>query len=411
MPIADSAMTERRPARPVDRGSYTFVNCLIEPWNSPWLSRQALMSVMSERHRVFLALRESTVDQVMEGLRERKMPAAGLSRVSERIWEMRPSSLYPKIYASRILNEFSLRMRAREIRRSLDRLGWDNRILYLWNPVFSDLIGRVGARLTVFHCHDYYPGFFPEGSAERHRMEKMFNDTIQAADLVFACSDAILNLIRAQRTRGVALVENGVDFDRLRTGADAPIPEELRNLPRPIVGYIGRVNRKVDLDVMMNIARRRPEWTVLLMGPKTGWSDEHEQRFKQFLSLPNARYLEGKPPDQLPAYMNALDVGLMNYVKEGTWMSYGFPLKMFEYFALGKPAVATDLISIRKYAPHLRIVRQNADWVSIIDEALASDSPTSRARRIDLARRNSWRDRAQFVLGRISTALREEARR
>ncbi|MGQ0644304.1 MAG: hypothetical protein ACT4O3_02300, partial [Elusimicrobiota bacterium] len=267
-------------------GAYTFINGVVEPWHSPWLTHQPLMSAMGAPHRVLYVLPEENADAVLRDLARRpwaalrgsagersfprRLSPSGLERIGERLYQLRTGKLYPKFYISRRLNEASTRLRAREIRRVLDGLGWDNRIFYVWNPRFADLMGRLGEKLTVLHCHDYYPAFCPEGPA-RAEASSRFRAAVEKADLVFAAGESILREVRAVRAGGV-LVENGVDFRRFRRAAGAETPGELADLPRPLIGYVGRLNRKVDIPLMAELARARPEWSFLLMGPVAGWN-------------------------------------------------------------------------------------------------------------------------------------------
>lgn len=397
------------PSEARGRGAYSFVNFVIEPWDSPWLTHQPLMARMARKfnQRILFSLKEFTKDEVVSDFFKCGLPKSGFTEIEPNIFEMRPSKLYPSFYSGEWLNRKMVSLRAAEIRRFLDRQNWQGRIAYIWNPLFADYLGNLGETLSVFHCHDNYADFYPAGSQERKQMEERFDRLLQKADLVFPCSQALYDVILPKRKEGVHLVENAVDFENaqkhLRNVSD--LPEEMKKMPKPIIGYIGRINKKVDIPAMISMAKRKPQWSFLLMGPLTGWSDQHQKTFEEFRALPNAHYIEGKQASELPRYMKALDVGIMNYVKEGTWVSYGFPLKMFEYFSVGKPAVGTDLPSIRKYADIVDIVPDGADWLPYVEKALASDNQEKAKKRMDLAVQNSWDERCKFILDRIGEKI------
>ncbi|MBV9080538.1 MAG: glycosyltransferase [Elusimicrobia bacterium] len=391
---------------------FTIVSCSVEPFEGPWLAHQPLMNQMSlNGHRVAYVLQEKTVDEAVLAMVKGGSWRGRVRPIQRGLFEVTPGLLYPRIYRSGALDEISTRLRAAALRRILSRVAPGRRILYLWNPHFAPLIGQVGEELSVFHCHDYYPAFYREGSSERRVIERKFWKTVERADIVLATSDALYDQIRSRRTVGVHLLENGVDFDRIRGGVDEAVPEELRGLPHPIVAYVGRVNRKVDIDALVDIAQRRPKWSVVLMGPRTGWPRECEERFKNFCELPNTRYIEGQTPSRLPAYMGAIDVGLMNYVTEGTWTSFGFPLKMLEYFALGKPAVGTELPSLRKYQDIAKLVPEDGDWVAAVEEVWTNDTPQMRNKRIAFARERDWSERARSVENFLAEALEQKSGR
>jgi glycosyltransferase involved in cell wall biosynthesis len=378
--------------------SYTFVNAVVEPWQSPWLAHQPLMSTMLPDHRVLYVLKEDTFDAVWDRWRAGHPMDEGMERLGQNLIQLRTNKFFPKIYRSRTLDRLSTHLRAWEIRRALDRLDWRNRVLYVWNPHFINLAGKLGEDLCVFHCHDYYPAFHRPGTTGWSAALADWRRMLQAADVVFASSEAILREIAPIRTQDVYLVENGVPYDRFQQALSQALPPDIARIPEPRVGYIGRINRKVDLAVLGAIAKARPDWSVVLMGPLTGWSQAHQAAFDEFRRLPNAYYLPGRDPAQVPVYMKALDVGLMTYVLEDTWTPYGFPLKMFEYFSLGKPVVSADLPSIRKYAPLVKIVNEPHAWVPAIEQALQDRDPAAARQRQDLARQNDWMARRDLVL-------------
>ena len=83
-------------------------------------------------------------------------------------------------------------------------------------------------------------------------------------------------------------------------------------------------------------------------------------------------------------------------------MPYGSPLKMFEYFAVGKPAVCSYISSLEKYEPVLRMARTRDAWIPLIEDALQENSSEAVQRRIAIAESNSWERRAEIILDTIA---------
>ncbi len=388
---------------------YTFLSCSIEPWDSPWLLHQPVMSEFAKKNRVMYVLPEPTLDQVRQNLKKPCLPPSGLSHVAPKIAEFRTSQLFPRIFLSEALDRMSLSMRTREVRSTLKGLKWDNPILYMWQPRFKELIGRLGERLSVFHSHDYYPGFLPEGSKERLAMEALYDEALRASDVVVACGQALFDDAAEARggTSGVHLVENGVFFELLRGSVGKVVPKEFEGLKGPIVAYVGRINKTVNFRVLESIARARPSWSVVVMGPRTGWGEKREEEFRRLVSIPNVRYVEGRPASEIGAYLEAIDVGLISYENDGI-KDFRFPLKMVEYFSFGKPVVSVNLSSIQKFEPLVRMVDDEADWVPAIEEALDTDTEERRARRISQARSMDWSQKALEILGIINARLGEK---
>jgi len=385
----------------------TIICASVEPFNSPWLLHQPLNIHYSKDHPVMYVMDEPSLDQVIRSESRRQLPPSGFTKEADNIFQLRTSWLFPRFFFSKVVDDLSLRFRAWQIRRTVKKQGWDNSILYFWQPRFRELIGRVGARLTVFHSHDYYPGFLPEGTQARKDMEVLYDQAMRDSDVVVACGKLLYDDAVEARggPEGVHLVENGVSFDLLTSSAGKGLPKEFEGLQRPIVAYIGRINKTVNLRILAEIAVARPNWTVVVMGPRTGWSDSQEKAFKRLSALPNFRYVEGKPMNGLGAYMSAIDVGLISYENDGI-MDFRFPLKMVEYFAFGLPVVSVKLPSIERFKPLVRMVESDAEWVPAIEAALAENNPEFRTKRIAISKSMDWSEKAREVIEIIRARLK-----
>jgi glycosyltransferase involved in cell wall biosynthesis len=153
------------------------------------------------------------------------------------------------------------------------------------------------------------------------------------------------------------------------------------------------------------IARARPRWTLLLIGPSAPETASVLERLAQF---PNVRWLGPKPYAELPRYVAAFDVGVIPYVSNAYTRSC-FPLKLYEYLAAGKPVVASGLPELAKMEPDVVLADGATTFVEAVQEALGRNSEADRMQRRQLASRNSWEARTERLLGLVHQEL--EARR
>jgi glycosyltransferase involved in cell wall biosynthesis len=81
------------------------------------------------------------------------------------------------------------------------------------------------------------------------------------------------------------------------------------------------------------------------------------------------------------------------------------PIKLYEYLALGKPVVATDLPYLQREAAHIHIARTAQDFLTAIREALARPPTTEdRSRWRAAAEAHSWKDQVdqiEYLLDRL----------
>jgi glycosyltransferase involved in cell wall biosynthesis len=86
----------------------------------------------------------------------------------------------------------------------------------------------------------------------------------------------------------------------------------------------------------------------------------------------------------------------MCYRTDG-WAYYGYPLKLHEYLAGGKPVVGSDLPSIREFSGVISIVRSPEEWRRAIESALGENSSAQITKRAQIARENTWDERVRVI--------------
>ncbi|MFB8735907.1 glycosyltransferase [Bacillus sp. SL00103] len=77
-----------------------------------------------------------------------------------------------------------------------------------------------------------------------------------------------------------------------------------------VLGFIGGIKPKLDFDMMAEGARMRPDWTFLFVGPD---GTNGDPSFQHALKLPNVIWTGAVAPEEVPAYMKLIDVGMMPY--------------------------------------------------------------------------------------------------
>jgi teichuronic acid biosynthesis glycosyltransferase TuaH len=116
----------------------------------------------------------------------------------------------------------------------------------------------------------------------------------------------------------------------------------VRNLPRPVVGLIGQLSERIDLDVLDAIAGAG--FSLLIVGPlDPRWG---QQRFNELIGRSHVHYAGPVPPSAVPSYLAAIDVGITPY-RDTPFNRASFPLKTLEYLGAGLPVVSTDLPAAR----------------------------------------------------------------
>lgn len=172
---------------------------------------------------------------------------------------------------------------------------------------------------------------------------------------------------------------------------------------KPIAGYYGALAEWFDYALLERTARLRPDWNFVLIGPKYDQSFDNQPMLK----LSNVHWLGPRDYAVLPAYLRAFDVATIPFAINDITLATS-PLKLYEYFAGGKPVIASPMPECVAF-PEVLIVRGAAEYSAALDEARRrQNDPQFAARLRQLARENSWEQRVQAVENLLehSTAAR-----
>jgi glycosyltransferase involved in cell wall biosynthesis len=131
----------------------------------------------------------------------------------------------------------------------------------------------------------------------------------------------------------------------------------------------------------------RPDWHWVFIGAKSNVVQ---------LSAPNIHFLGPKPYSELPRYYNHIDVCVLPWDQKNVFTNYGSAIKVREYLATGKPVVISPLYEYL-HTPGVRIYRSIDEFILLVAEALACDTPRERQLRQDAVRDCTWDVRAREV--------------
>ncbi len=289
---------------------------------------------------------------------------------------MRPSPV-------RALNRAAVRSAVEDLAKRLDLR---DPVVLTTVPNGVDGAGLAGSRTLVYYCVDdftHWPGVDALAAAT------MEGELLAAAHLVVATSAHLAATRRCARGP-TELLPHGVDVDHLARASDpATAPLEGVRRGRPVLGYLGLLDARLDVELVTAVARARPDWDVVFIGPSDGAPDPR-------LAMPNVRILPAVPYAKLPEALAAFDVAVLPYLRNELTRSIN-PLKLREYLASARPVVATSLPEVKRFEPDLMVADTRDDFIAAVERALG-DTRDRRAERRALLADDTWDARAERLL-------------
>jgi glycosyltransferase involved in cell wall biosynthesis len=221
---------------------------------------------------------------------------------------------------------------------------------------------------------------------------RLENEIIQKADITICTSTGLLELHK-KKSPNVFLLPNGVD-QAIFSVDDKKIPGDLQGISKPVIGYIGSIEYRMDFELLQAVVQSLPSYQFCFIGPvyeKGSSIDELRRRN-------NVHFLGSRPQSELPSYLRNFDAVIIPF-KCNNLTSKIYPLKVNEYLMAGRPVVSTDFSpDISSFVPQVYIAKTPEEFAQQLIRAVKEDDDEKAGSRIDIARQNTWEVRArQFI--------------
>ena len=355
---------------PESRGIVAFSHLR---WSFVWQRPQQFLSRFAENQPVIF------VEEPLHDLEDGAEPALEIQKPAPNVAVTIPH--LPK-GSAREESQQALRALTSEAIEKLNTGGhFDQPILWYYSPMMVEWsLDYLPAAGVVYDCMDELSQFkyAPDGLIENEQR------LISRADVLFTGGYELFEKKRHQHDNAHCF-GCGVEYDHFaRAQEPGPIPEDVKDLKKPVIGWFGVIDERVDYDLLREVAALRPEYSFVMVGPVVKVDPA------SLPQAPNLHWLGSRDYKVLPDYCRAFDVCMMCFaINEAT--EFINPTKALEYLATGKPVISTPVRDVlRQYSHLVEIAKAPQDFVEAIDRLVQHPDPQRIQRGIEMARVSSW---------------------
>jgi glycosyltransferase involved in cell wall biosynthesis len=270
-------------------------------------------------------------------------------------------------------------------------------VSWYYTPMAMGLTSRLTPLATIYDCMDELSAFQGAPPALRGREAEL----LRRADLVFTGGHSLWEAKRTQHPRVYAF-PSSVDVAHFRRARRARVDAvDQAAIPHPRLGYCGVIDERMDLALLASLARARPDWQLVLVGPVAKIDPAN---------LPHAdniHYLCPKSYAALPRYLAGWDVALLPFAHNDA-TRFISPTKTPEYLAAGCPVVSTGIRDVVRPYGERGLVRI-ADTAEAFEAAVEAALGEDRARRLatvdPFLAQTSWDDTWMEMSGLITAVV------
>ncbi len=334
--------------------------------------------------------------------RERTQPypisrGSVITQLSERVYELHVHVPLEPVFHHRRLRRAEADLIAREVLMTLQTMGSVRQALVVsfpvWNTVAAQVAGKTSS-LVVYDSHDLLEG-----------LEKISSDLLLDERAAMDKADAVMFsstwLMTEHLRRNPELVHKSRVVRNAVGLSNFPIELSRPSGENPTIGYIGYLGPWFDVDSVRAAASARPNWRFVLVGPVSPGF-----RRDVLLQLKNVTFVGEVPYTSLPDYLRTFDVGLIPFRVEPLTLASN-PIKLYEYFAHGIPVVSSPLPEVQMYGDLVYVAHSQEGFLERIDEALSESGEALRARRLQVAKMQTWDERCQALTALIAACKKD----
>lgn len=235
-----------------------------------------------------------------------------------------------------------------KINKIIDYYGFENPdLIFVDQPNLVGIEKKLNAKVKVYRATDLYTQMTEDNSIINAESKVVKN-----MDGLVGTSRPVLEHLNSLNAAVPSLLlENGVDYPHFNK--ETVEPDDLANIPHPRAVYIGAIDKRLDIDSLIDLAKARSDVSIVIIGLDTS------NQTKKFDEVDNIYFLGKKSYEVIPEYLNHCDIGLLPLSSHESNQGRS-PMKLYEYAAAGLAVVS------RKY---YELERRNENFIFLYNDS------------------------------------------
>ena len=272
-----------------------------------------------------------------------------------------------------------------------------NYLFWYYTPMAQLIGNQFEPAFILYDCMDELSNFKFAHPELKEREKELFSK----ADLVFTGGH---NLYQAKKNahHNIFPFPSSIDKEHFAQARDQNDPEDQKNIPHARFGFYGVIDERFDIDLLKEVAERKPEWHFVIIGPVVKIDPEILPR------VSNIHYLGGKNYNELPAYLSGWDIAIIPFLLNESTLFIS-PTKTPEYLAAGKPVISTsikDVVTPYGITNLVHIADSADEFIKAAEQELNKKDKTQWLNKVDnFLSQNSWDKTWARMMQHISATL------
>jgi len=339
---------------------------------------------------------QASEERIKRRIRISKKEEDDLVQLNKNMWNLFPRQQIEsinwlpdgKLYD--FINKRNNRKFSEDIKSAITRLNFKDFIIFNDSNMFTGLHQKqlLKPKTYVYYMRDY----LTKNPYWRKHGLRLEPKLIASSDVVVNNSTLYAEYGK-QFNKHSYMVGQGCDVSLFKDNdGSIAIPDDMKPFKSPIIGYVGFLSsRRLDIDLLIFMAKQKPEWSIVLVGPEDDKFQESELH-----QINNVHFLGSRDSSELPSYIKAFDIAMNpQLINDATIGNY--PRKIDEYLAMGKPTIGSATKAMDYFKDYTYLATTHQEWVEAIEKALKEDSEELQKARISCGTSHSWENNVKEI--------------
>jgi glycosyltransferase involved in cell wall biosynthesis len=204
-----------------------------------------------------------------------------------------------------------------------------NYVAWYYTPMAYSYTKNLNPAVTVYDCMDELSAF----AFAPTELIEMEEELFRKADIVFTGGNYLYET-KKNKHHNIYPFPSSIDKKHFMQARKLRRP--FSKTDKPTIGFVGVIDERMDLDLLGKVAKLRPDWNFVLIGPVVKIDPASLPK------LDNIQYLGGKPYQELPKHIANWNIAMMPFALNDA-TKFISPTKTPEYLAAGLPVISTAI--------------------------------------------------------------------
>ncbi len=266
------------------------------------------------------------------------------------------------------------------------------KLIWIFDPQFHYFPKFFTNKSSIYDCVDFF------GTEYKNDENKLINNT----DRLFVNSHSLMST-HQNKKNNIVLVPQGFNLSEFEKNIKLVKKDKFHK--KPVIGYVGGINYRIDYELLIKLISNNPQWNFSFWGPIQNYPGENLKKIlkkvKYIQKFSNVSFNTTNNKLKLMNAINNFDICMIPYDIKQEFNVNCYPMKVFEYFYLGKPVISTPILelTLSKFKDLIKISNTYLGWEKEIKTLINSPwtkklQTKQRKQAID----NNWKNKVDKIL-------------